>query len=175
MATLRAIATSEGLDAILHGENADDAAAYRPGARAAEEAAAIAPLAVAGVTKAEARALARAFGLPNAERPSAPCLATRIPYGQPVTVERMRRIGAAEEVLREAGFQVVRVRDHGSVARIEVPVADLPRLLAPALRERVVARAREAGYDHVSVDLDGYRSGSFDRGRAAAAAGGRDG
>jgi uncharacterized protein len=175
LAALRTVADDAGLEAVLHGENADDAAVYRPGARAAEEAGAIAPLARAGITKAEVRALARAFGLPNADRPSAPCLATRIPYGEPVTIERMRRIGAAETVLLDAGFAVVRVRDHGALARIEVPLADLPRLLAPDLRERISAAVRAAGYDHVTMDLDGYRSGSFDLARAAAGTGDGDG
>ena len=175
LATLREVADAEGLEAVLHGENADDGAVYRPGARAAEEAGAIAPLARAGITKAEVRALARDLGLPNADRPSAPCLATRIPYGEPVTVERMRRIGAAEAVLRGAGFGVVRVRDHGPIARIEVPLADLPRLLAPGFREQVSAEVRAAGYAHVTIDLDGYRSGSFDLARAAAGTGGGDG
>ncbi len=175
LAALRKIADAEGLEAILHGENADDGTANRPGARAAEEAGAIAPLARAGVTKAEVRALARDLGLPNSERPSAPCLATRIPYGEPVTRERMRRIGAAEAILRDAGFGVVRVRDHGAIARIEVPVGDLPRLLEPDLRTRVSAGVRAAGYAHVTFDLDGYRSGSFDLGRAAVGTGGGDG
>lgn len=170
MAALRVVADAEGLTAILHGENADDGGAWRPGARAAEEAGAIAPLARAGITKAEVRVLARGFGLPNADRPSAPCLATRIPYGEPVTADRMRRIGAAEAVLRDAGFGVVRVRDHGPVARIEVPLADLPRLLAPGLRQRMTAGVHAAGYDHVTIDLDGYRAGSFDLARAAATA-----
>ena len=175
LATLREVADAEGLEAVLHGENADDGAVYRPGARAAEEAGAIAPLARAGITKAEVRALARDLGLPNADRPSAPCLATRIPYGEPVTVERMRRIGAAEAVLRGAGFGVVRVRDHGPIARIEVPLADLPRLLAPGFREQVSAEVRAAGYAHVTIDLDGYRSGSFDLARAASGTGGGHG
>ncbi len=175
LGALRGVADAEGLEAILHGENADDADVYRPGARAAAEAGAIAPLARAGITKVEVRDLARAFGLSNADRPSAPCLATRIPYGEAVTVERMRRIGAAEAVLRDAGFGVVRVRDHGRIARIEVPLADLPRLLAPDLRERLAAEVRAAGYAHVTIDLDGYRSGSFDLARAATGTGGGDG
>lgn len=174
LAALRQIADAEGLEAILHGENADDARELRAGARAADEAGAIAPLARAGIAKVEVRALARGFGLPNADRPSAPCLATRIPYGEPVTIERMRRIAAAEAVLQRAGFDVVRVRDHGAVARIEVPVADLPRLVAADLRERLVAEIRAAGYDHVTIDLSGYRSGSFDLARGLAAAAGRE-
>jgi pyridinium-3,5-biscarboxylic acid mononucleotide sulfurtransferase len=175
LATLREVADAAGLEAILHGENADDATVYRPGALAAEEAGAIAPLARAGITKAEVRALARDIALPNADRASAPCLATRIPYGERVTVERMRRIGAAEATLRKAGFNVVRVRDHGRLARIEVPLADLSRLLAPVLRERVTAAVREAGYAHVTIDLEGYRSGSFDLARADTRTGGGDG
>jgi pyridinium-3,5-biscarboxylic acid mononucleotide sulfurtransferase len=172
---LREIADAEGLEAILHGENADDRTVNRPGARAAEEAGAIAPLARAGITKAEVRALARDLGLPNSERPSAPCLATRIPYGEPVTRERMRRIGAAEAVLRDAGFGVVRVRDHAAIARIEVPLGDLPRLLEPDLRARVSAAVRAAGYVHATFDLDGYRSGSFDLARTTVGTGGGDG
>ena len=175
LAALRQVADAEGLQAVLHGENGDDWAVHRPGARAAEEAGAIAPLARAGITKAEVRALARDLGLPNADRPSAPCLATRIPYGERVTVERMHRIAAAEAVLQGAGFPVVRVRDHGPIARIEVPVADLPRLLAPALRAQVSAGLREAGYAHVTIDLDGYRSGSFDLARVASGTRGGDG
>jgi uncharacterized protein len=175
LATLREVADAEGLEAILHGENADDATVYRPGALAAEEAGAIAPLARAGITKAEVRAVARDLGLPNADRPSAPCLATRIPYGESVTVERMRRIGAAETVLRGAGFGVVRVRDHWPIARIEVPLADLPRLFDPDLREQLSAAVRSAGYAHVTIDLDGYRSGSFDLAREISGTGGGDG
>lgn len=175
LGALRRVADAEGLEAILHGENADDAGAWRPGALAAREAGALAPLAAAGITKAEVRALARGFGLPNADRPSAPCLATRIPYGEAVTAERMRRIGEAEDVLRRAGFHEVRVRDHGSLARIEVPVADLPGLLVADRRERLVAAIRAAGYAHVTIDLEGYRSGSFDLARAAARIGGEDG
>jgi len=182
LAALREIADAEGMEAILHGENADDAAVYRPGARAAVEARAIAPLACAGLSKAEVRALARELGLPNADRPSAPCLATRIPYGEAVTRERMRRIGSAEAILRDAGFGVVRVRDHATIARIEVPLEDLPRLLEPEIRARVSAVVRAAGYVHVTIDLDGYRSGSFDLARTAVemapttvGAGGKDG
>jgi pyridinium-3,5-biscarboxylic acid mononucleotide sulfurtransferase len=174
LATLREVADADGLEAILHGENADDATVYRPGALAAEEAGAIAPLARAGITKAEVRALARDLGLPNADRPSAPCLATRIPYGESVTVERMRRVGAAETVVRGAGFGVVRVRDHWPIARIEVPLADLPRLFADDLREQLSAAVRAAGYAHVTIDLDGYRSGSFDLARGVSGTGGGD-
>lgn len=151
-----------GLDAVAYGENADDARAPdRPGALAATEHAVLRPLAEAGVTKARVRALARAMGLSVADKPAAPCLASRIPHGQEVTPAKMKQVEAAEHALREAGFSDSRVRHHGDIARIEVPVAELPRFAEPSVRESVLKAVRAAGFRYVTIDLAGIQSGAF--------------
>ena len=118
----------------------------------------------AGLTKAEIRALSARAGLPTADKPAMACLASRIPYGTPVTAEVLAQVERAETALRDAGFVQCRVRHHGEVARIEVAVAELPRLLDTALRETVVRRVKEAGYRFVTLDLQGYRTGSLNEG-----------
>jgi uncharacterized protein len=115
----------------------------------------------AGLTKAEIRALSARAGLPTADKPAMACLASRIPYGTPVTAEVLGQVERAEDALRAAGFVQCRVRHHGDVARIEVPVAELPRLLAEGLREQVVREVKAAGYRYVTLDLQGYRMGSM--------------
>ena len=172
---LRAVARAEGLGAILYGANIDDAADYRPGGRAAVKAGARAPLAEAGLSKADVRTLARTFGLPNAEKPAAPCLATRIPYGQRVTLEKLRQLEAAEAVVRRFGFRDLRVRHHLDVARLEVPLEQLGLALQPDVREALVRELRALGFRYVTLDLEGFRSGSLnaglaDVGRAASSA-----
>lgn len=169
---LRAIAEGEGLPAVLEGSNADDLREHRPGRRAVEESDARSPLLEVGLTKAQVRALARTHGLPHWNRPAAPCLATRVPYGETLTVERLRRIDLAERALRARGFAVVRVRDHGAVARVEVGADELARLLEPDLRAAVAADLRAAGYTWTTVDLEGYRTGAMDEGRAGEGGGG---
>lgn len=158
---------AEGDVVLLHGENADDHLQYRPGSRAARELGVRAPLAEAGLTKAEVRRLARQRGLPNWDLPAAACLATRFPYGTPLTPEGLERVERAEELLRAAvpGVQM-RVRDHHPIARLEVDTSALPELARDPLRGRVVERLRECGYHYVTLDLAGYRSGSFDEARA---------
>jgi pyridinium-3,5-biscarboxylic acid mononucleotide sulfurtransferase len=153
-----------GLRTIVYGANADDAHDFRPGAQAAAEFGVRGPLAEAGFTKADVRELSRRLGLPTAEKPAQPCLASRLPYGTEVTVERLRTIDRGESALRGLGFRELRVRHHGDVARLELPLADLPRLLDPDVREAVVAALREAGFRHVTVDLQGLRSGSLNEG-----------
>jgi len=119
----------------------------------------VSPLREAGITKAEVRALARMLGLPNWDKPAAACLSSRVPYGTPVTRDVLKRIERAEEDLRNLGFRQVRVRHHGStVARIEVPTDDLERVLR--LRDEVIRRVKAAGYTYVTLDLQGFRSGS---------------
>ncbi len=152
------IAYKEGYRAILDGTNADDVGDFRPGQDAARERGVISPLRDAGITKAEVRALARALGLPNWDKPAAACLSSRIPYGTPVTRDALRRVERAEAALHELGFRQVRVRHHETVARIEVPIEDLERLMH--LREEVVRRVKAAGYVYVALDLQGFRSGS---------------
>jgi len=157
---LAAIAREEGYAAVLEGNNADDAGDYRPGRQAAQELGVRSPLLEVGLGKAEVRALARALGLPNWDKPAAACLASRIPYGTPLTPETLSRVDAAEQALLDLGFRQVRVRHHGDLARIEVAPAEVDRLLAADVRREVTARLRRLGYRYVSADLQGYRTGS---------------
>lgn len=157
------LAAAEGYTTIVDGFNADDVGDHRPGRQAARERGVRSPLLEAGLTKADIRALARRLGLPIWNKPSLACLSSRIPYGTPVTAEALAQIDAAENYLRDLGFTQVRVRHHGAqkLARIEVDPALLPRLVAPGIREAVVARLQEIGYRYVAIDLVGYRSGSL--------------
>ena len=151
-----------GLSAVAYGENADDTRRPdRPGARAATEHAVLRPLADAGLTKADVRALARALGLPNADKPAAPCLASRIPHFTEVDPTRLGQVEAAEHALRQLGFADGRVRHHGDVARVELLPDDLPRAVTPDVRERLVAAVRSAGFRFVALDLAGIQSGAF--------------
>jgi uncharacterized protein len=165
------LAAARGFAAVLDGNNADDAGDYRPGRRAAQELRVKSPLMEAGLTKAEIRALSARFGLPTADKPAMACLASRIPYGTPVTADVLGQVERAEAVLREAGFAQCRVRHHGEVARIEVAVGELPRLLDGAVRETLVRRIKEAGYRYVTLDLQGYRTGSLNEGLNASSGG----
>ena len=159
---LSAIAQEEGLACVVHGAHADDAGDYRPGNRAAQEMDARAPLLEAGLTKVEIRHLAREKGLPTWNRPAQACLATRFPYGTPLTTEGLRRVEAAEAFLQaEFGLEGFRVRDHYPIARLEIAPAAWSRLLTDDARARVVARLRELGYVYVTLDLTGFRSGSM--------------
>jgi uncharacterized protein len=158
---MQELAAAEGLAAILHGENASDAGDYRPGHRAAEELGIRAPLAEVGLTKAEVRELSRARGLPTWNRPSMACLASRVPYGQPLQRPVLQRIAQAESALRAMGFTQVRVRHHGELARVELLAEELARLADPDWRARVVEQLRAAGYTYVTLDLQGFRSGSM--------------
>lgn len=156
------VAVRYGLTAIAYGENADDARRPdRPGARAAQEHHVLRPLAVAGVGKAEVRAIARALALPCAHKPAAPCLASRIPHHEEVTPEKLRQVEIAEAAVRSLGFADSRVRHHGDVARLELGVADLPRAVAPGVREELLRAVRGAGFRFVAIDLAGIQSGAF--------------
>lgn len=150
------------LDAVAYGENADDAQRNdRPGAGAATRHQVLRPLARAGMTKADVRAAARELGLPVADKPAAPCLASRVPFGEPVTPEKLRQIDELEDAVFAAGFSDCRVRHHGSIARLELPSDELPHALEPELREQLLRAGKQAGFAHVTVDLDGIRSGLF--------------
>jgi uncharacterized protein len=147
---------------IVNGANADDLFDYRPGTRAATEQAVRSPLAECGLAKSEVRELARYWELPIWDKPATPCLSSRIAYGERVTVERLSMIDRAERFLRAEGFPTVRVRYHnGDVARIEVPVADLHRLLQENLRSRLTGHVQQLGFKFVTLDLLGFRSGSL--------------
>jgi len=157
------IAKKEGLAHVIHGANKDDLVDFRPGFRAAEEAGAMAPLVDADLGKDEIRFLSKEMGLPTWDDPSMSCLATRIPYGEPITLEKLTMVEQAEDFLLEKGFNQARVRHHGTVARIEVFPDDIERFLERGLREQVVKRFREIGFHHVSLDLEGYISGKMNR------------
>jgi uncharacterized protein len=158
---LEPVARRLGLAHIAYGMNRDDHGDWRPGQRAARERGVRAPLDEAGLGKDEIRALARYLGVPVWDKPAEACYSSRIPYGTPVTVEALRQIGRAERALRAFGFRRVRVRHHETIARIELDPDDFPRLLDPALRARVIAAVRDAGYPLVTLDLQGYRTGSM--------------
>ena len=161
-ARLQEVARAEGLAALVHGANLDDVNDYRPGMRAAEEMGVRAPLLEAGFTKADVRALSRQMDLPTWDLPSMACLASRVPYGTPLTVEALSRVDAAETVLRQRlDLRQLRVRDHFPLARIEVPKAEIARLVQADAREEITDRLQELGYRYVTVDLQGFRSGSL--------------
>jgi uncharacterized protein len=159
------LAAAEGVAWVANGTNRDDLMDRRPGMVAARERGIRSPLLEAAMGKAEIRAVSRALGLATAEKPAMACLASRLPHGTAVTVERLRMVEAAEAGLRAAGLRQVRVRHHGGLARIEVAPGELPRLLGPAGARAAAAAVRAAGYRRVGVDLEGYRQGSL---RAAA-------
>jgi uncharacterized protein len=144
---------------VLVGTNVDDLGDHRPGSVAADEHGVRAPLVEAGLTKAEVRELAAAAGLPTADKPASPCLSSRIVYGVRVTPERLRRIDRAEDILMALGFGTLRVRDHGDLARIEVSPAEIDRVAA--LKDVLVPELRGLGWQYVTVDLEGFRSGSL--------------
>jgi uncharacterized protein len=153
------LASREGFAVVVDGTNADDARDHRPGRRAASEHGVRSPLAEAGMTKAEIREWARELGLDVWDKPAAACLSSRIPYGTPVTAEKLARIDRAESALKARGFRQCRVRDHGTVARIEVEASRFASLLES--RHEVVSAMKSAGFAYVALDLDGFRSGSM--------------
>jgi len=158
---MEALRAAEGAPAVLYGAVADDLGDFRPGMRAARERGARAPLLEAGFTKADVRARSRELGLPTWDKPSAACLASRFPTGTPITAEGLGRVERAEALLKERGFRQCRVRLLADAARIEVEGPDLPRLLEPETRAGVIARFKELGFRFVTLDLEGFRSGSL--------------
>ncbi len=166
---LAPLARAEGFRVIAYGENASDAGDFRPGAKAAAEFAVHAPLKEAGLTKQEIRELSAQLGLPTADKPQMACLSSRIPHGEPVTVEKIRMIEESEYVLRDLGFYDVRVRHHElatppgakaqHLARIEVGASEIPRLVANDVYTQVATAFQKLGYAHVTLDLQGYRRG----------------
>ena len=158
----RALADREGLRHLVYGATADDLGDYRPDMRAASEAGALAPLLEAGLGKKEVRELSRELGLRTWNKPSMACLSSRFPYGKAITHQGLGRVEQGEDLLRhELGFRQVRVRDHDAMARIEVELEDLPRLLTEQVRRSIVARFKALGYTYVTFDLEGFRSGSM--------------
>jgi uncharacterized protein len=158
------VAAGRGISVIADGSNADDRSDYRPGRKAAREFGVRSPLDEADLTKDDIRELSRQAGLPTWDEPASACLSSRIPYNSEVTSEKLRTIERAEAVLRDLGFRVCRVRHHDSLARLEIGRDEMPRALEPAMRERIVAELRALGYQHVTIDLQGYRMGSLNEG-----------
>ena len=158
---LSPIAEREGLKFVVYGEIADDRSDHRPGARAARSHNVRAPLADAGLTKLEIRRYSKDLGLATWDKPSMACLSSRIPYGSEVTPGKLAMIEKAEDVLRGLGLRQVRVRHHDAVARLEVDPCDFEELVRSPVRELVVSRLREIGFQYVSLDLQGYRTGSL--------------
>lgn len=161
---LTRLAGERGFAAVADGSNADDRGDYRPGRRAAHELGVISPLDEAGLTKDDVRALSREAGLPTWDEPASACLSSRIPYFSEVTEAKLQVIEQAEEAVRALGFRILRVRHHGEIARIEVALAEMPRLLDPEIAAAVDRALRRLGFRFVTVDLKGYRLGSLNEG-----------
>jgi len=159
--SLKALAEERGFGSVVDGTNADDAGDFRPGRKALRELGIVSPLQEAGLTKKEIRALSRKWGLPTWNRPALACLATRIPYGTRITPEILKRVDAGEAWLRRRGFAQVRVRDHGGLARIEIAPAEMPKTRRPGLAAKIVKEFKSIGYQYVTLDLEGYRTGSL--------------
>ena len=160
-AVMEALGGKLGFSQIAYGMNADDTRDFRPGQRAAEQHAVLAPLAEAGLTKLEVRALAKAAGHPVWDRPAAPCLSSRVEYGRTVTREVLAQVERGEESLRQLGFSEFRVRHHGELARVEIARDELPRALAMEMLDAITAALKQAGFQYVTLDCTGFRSGSM--------------
>lgn len=158
---LVAVARERGLDWVADGNNADDRGDYRPGRRAARDHGVLSPLDEADLGKSEIRALARGLGMTSWNEPASACLSSRIPYGSPVTAGKLRTIEQAEEALRALGFRIFRVRHHEVTARLEIAREEMGRALEPHVNERIVTALKALGYQHVALDLQGYRQGSL--------------
>jgi uncharacterized protein len=160
---LSAMARERGFAAIIYGVNADDVHDFRPGHRAAAEHGVRSPLLDAGLTKAEIRQLAKEAGLPVWDRPASPCLSSRIPYGTPVTIQNVKMIESGEDAIRGLGFRQFRVRHHGDLVRIEIAPDELEKALDPQMAQKLASIFRALGYKYVTLDLEGYRSGSLNK------------
>jgi pyridinium-3,5-biscarboxylic acid mononucleotide sulfurtransferase len=156
---LAKLAEERGYACVIDGANKDDEGDYRPGRKAARELGVVSPLAIAGITKAEVRELAKVLGLPSWDKPALACLSSRFPYGQEITPEKLAQVARAEEYLRREGFTQVRVRHHGEIARLEVGPDEMQR--AFERREEISAELLDAGFLYVALDLAGYKSGSL--------------
>lgn len=153
-------AKEKGIHTVYEGTNADDLKVYRPGLQAVKEMGVYSPLAMAGLTKEEVRSWAEECGISVSRRPSAPCLATRLPYGTRIEKSLLERIDAGEEYLKELGFPNVRIRQHGDISRIEVEKKDFPAVMDQG--DEIVAKLKELGLRYITLDLQGFRSGSMD-------------
>ncbi len=159
---LKKIARKNNLQFVLDGSNYDDLQSFRPGKKALKELAIRSPLAEAGLKKKEIREISKKLGLPSGNRSSQTCLVTRIPYGERITRKGLKRIEKGEEFLRSLGIKEMRLRDYGNMARIEVNPKEIRILVKKDIRKKVINKLKKLGYTYVSLDLEGYRSGSMD-------------
>jgi uncharacterized protein len=158
---VQAVAREEGLAQVIEGTNADDTGDFRPGMEASKKLGVRAPLLEVGLTKQEIRDLSKELGLPTWDKPAMACLSSRIPYGQEITLPKLERIETAENGIRDLGFEELRVRDHGDVARLEVGREHIAEVASPSVRESILKIAKAAGYKYVCLDLEGYRTGAM--------------
>lgn len=158
---LRRLRKEWNVEAVFDGTNADDLSDFRPGRQAAAEQEIVSPLAEAGMGKADIRERSREWDLPTWDMPATPCLASRLPYGVEVTVEKLRQVDAAESFLRSLGFSEFRVRHHETLARLEISPSEMPRILDQAVFDRINRELKALGYRYVTLDLQGFRSGSL--------------
>ena len=157
---LLTFAAEKGIDTVLEGNNADDLLVYRPGTRAVRELGVLSPLAELGITKAQVREIASEMGLSCASRPSSPCLATRLPYGTEISFDLLEKVDAGEQWMQQQGFAVVRLRVHGDILRIEIEKAQFGDFMKKS--DVIVQKMKELGFDYVTLDMEGFRSGSMD-------------
>jgi len=160
-AELTSIASENNLNCVVDGSNFDDLDDFRPGMKAARESGVRSPLQEAMLTKVDIRSMSKRMGLPTWSKPSLACLASRLPYGTRITKDRLIRIDRAERFLKDLGFTHVRVRHHDTIARIEVPEVDIARLVSDKSRSQILSHFKALGYTYVTVDLEGYRTGSL--------------
>lgn len=161
--TLKPLALERGYPYVVDGVNADDLQDYRPGIQAAKERGARSPLAEVGITKLEVRELSRMLGLPWWDKPAQPCLSSRFPYGEEITVAKLQRVGRAERYLRSLGLKTLRVRSEGDTARIELPAEDIKTFVATLDLPTLVAEFQRYGFVYVTLDLEGFRSGKLNQ------------
>jgi uncharacterized protein len=159
--TMDQLSEELGFKHTSYGVNTDDTSDFRPGHRAADEHGVLSPFLDVKLSKQEIRDLSRAAGLPTADLPASACLSSRLPYGTEVTVERLGQVERGEQALRDLGFKQLRLRHHGELARVEIDPAELPRALAPEMAKRIVDAIKPLGFRYVSLDLEGYRTGSL--------------
>lgn len=155
------IAKERGFSAVLEASNSDDVGDYRPGLKAIHELGVGSPLMEAGLAKQEIRTLSRERDLPTWDKPSMACLASRIPYNEPITLEKLKQVGEGEEFLHELGFRACRVRHHGTLARIEVPAGEIGLLMREPMRKKIAEHFRKLGFTYITADIEGYRTGSM--------------
>lgn len=158
---LSKLASKLNYKTVANGTNHDDLGDYRPGIKAASDHGVISPLAEVGLTKTDIRALSRDMKLPTWDKPAQACLASRVPYGTQISSKLLNRIGAAEQILRDLGFDQLRVRDHNTVARIELPISEFDKLLTPSIKQEITKRLKSLGYKYITIDIEGFRSGSM--------------